>query len=404
MIKPDLAAVQAAAAKLEGQIERTPQRYSQTLSAMSGAEIWLKFENLQYTAAFKERGAYIKLLTLDARARKKGVIAMSAGNHAQGLAYHAARLGIPVMIVMPEGTPFIKIDNTERLGAQVMLHGETVDDAAKFAHEIAAREGLTFIHPFDDPSIIAGQGTIALEMLADTPELEVLVVPIGGGGLISGMAIAAKAIKPEIDIVGVEAALFPSVKQTLAGEPVVAGGRTIADGIAVKEPGRMTLEIIAASVGEIILVDEPALERAVLQLLEIEKSVVEGAAAAGLAAVMSRPELFAGRQTGLVLCGGNIDSRLLSDVILRGLVSSNRLVRFSVALPDSPGALSGLTQKIAQSGANIVEVEHRRAFSGRSIREAVVELTLETRHHQHAQLVEASLNEAGYRTERSKSL
>lgn len=378
-------------------------RYSRTLSAMTGAEIWLKFENLQYTASFKERGAFTKLRTLDEEVRQRGVIAMSAGNHAQGVAYHARQLGIPVTIVMPQGTPFVKIDNTERLGAEVILSGETVDDAAVHAHDLANRDALTFIHPFADPAIIAGQGTIALEMLEDAPDLECLVIPIGGGGLISGMAIAASAIKPSIETIGVESALYPSAMQSLASQPVTAGGRTLADGIAVKHPGALNLEIINRLVEDIILVDEPILEKAVLTLLEIEKTVVEGAGAAGLAAVLSNTDRFAGRKVGLVLCGGNIDSRLLSDVILRGLVNSSRLVQFAVALPDSPGALNGLTEQLSASGANIVDVVHRRAFSGRSVREAIVDLILETRHERHADEVEVGLNAAGYRTVREKN-
>lgn len=370
---------------------------------MTGAEIWLKFENLQYTASFKERGALIKLRTLNDAERAQGVIAMSAGNHAQGVAYHGRRLGIPVTIVMPQGTPFMKIDNTTRLDAKVILHGETVDDAAVFARELAERDGLTFIHPFDDAAIIAGQGTIALEMLDDEPGLEAIVVPIGGGGLISGMAIAAKARQPAIEIIGVEAELYPSAMQTLAGEPVIAGGRTLADGIAVKRPGQLTIDIIRRLVADILLVDEPDLERAVLTYLEVEKTVVEGAGAAGLAAVLAHPERFAGRRVGLVLCGGNIDSRLLSEVILRGLVNSGRLVQFAVALPDSPGALSGLTEQLAKCGANIVDVIHRRAFSGRSVREAVVDLILETRQEAHAVEVEQVLEANGYRAIREKN-
>jgi len=397
MTRVSLADVKDAARRLSGQIERTPMRRSRTFSALTGATVWFKFENLQYTASFKERGAFVRLAQLTEAERAKGVIAMSAGNHAQGVAYHAQRLGIPAVIVMPLNTPFIKIDNTERLGARVVLFGETVDDAAQHAHALARQDDLAFIHPFDDPHVIAGQGSIGLEMLEDCPELETLIVPIGGGGLISGIAIAAKAINPSIEIVGVEAALYPSTIQTLAGEPVKAGGRTLADGIAVKQPGKLTLEIIRELVDRIVLVDEPDLERAVVQLLEIEKTVVEGAGAAGLAALLSDPSRFAGRTIGLILCGGNIDSRLLSDVILRGLVSSHRLVRTAVALPDSPGALNGLTTTLADTGANIVDVVHRRAFSGRSVREAVVDLTLETRNRRHAEQMAAALRATGFR-------
>ena len=315
----------------------TPCLRSRTLSDITGAELWLKFENLQYTASFKERGALNRLAQLTPEQAAAGVIAMSAGNHAQGVAYHARRLGIPATIVMPRHTPFVKVENTRRFGARVLLEGEGVEEAALHAWEIAARDGLTFVHPFDDAAVIAGQGTLALEMLEAAPGLEVLVVPIGGGGLIGGMATAAKAVNPRIEIVGVEAALYPSVYRRLRGLPALAGGPTIAEGIAVKEPGNLTYPIIERLVSEVLLVEEAAIEAAVLQLLEIEKTVAEGAGAAGLAAVMSHPDRFRGRRVGLVLCGGNIDSRLLSAVILRGLVRTQRLVRLRVGVPDSPG-------------------------------------------------------------------
>jgi threonine dehydratase len=388
--------VRAARGRLAGQIVATPCLLSRTLFEITGAEIWLKFENLQYTVAFKERGAYNKLIQLTPAQRAAGVIAMSAGNHAQGVAYHARRLGIPATIVMPRQTPFVKVENTRRLGARVVLEGDGVEDAAAHAFAVAAREGLAFIHPYDDPSIIAGQGTIALEMLEQAPDLEVLVVPIGGGGLIAGIATAAKTMRPEIEVVGVEAALYPSVDRRRRGLPPAAGGPTIAEGIAVKEPGRLTLPIIERLVADILLVEESAIEAAILQLIEIEKTVAEGAGAAGLAAVMSHPERFRGRRTGLVLCGGNIDSRLLSAVILRGLVRTRRLVRLRVGVPDSPGSLARIAAIIAEHGGNVVDVAHQRAFSKLSVKLADVDFTIETRTAAHAEEIAAGLEAAGF--------
>ncbi|MEZ5838300.1 MAG: threonine ammonia-lyase [Geminicoccaceae bacterium] len=397
MRRPRLADIEAAARALDGQIVSTPMLPSRTLAAMTGArELWLKFENGQYTASFKERGALNRLLKLTDEERSRGVIAMSAGNHAQGVAYHGTRLGIETTIVMPEATPFVKVDNTERLGARVVLYGETVDDAATHAFELAAEHGWTFIHPFDDPDIIAGQGTIGLEMLAAAPELDMLVVPVGGGGLISGIATVVRAIRPGIGILGVEAELYPAVRQTLHDEPVMAGGNTIADGIAVKRPGRLTLEIIREQVDDVLLVSESALERAILDLLEIEKTVAEGAGAAGFAAVLSHPERFRDRKVGLVISGGNIDSRLLSAVIIRGLVRTNRLVRYAIAVPDSPGSLASVASTIAEARGNVVDVAHHRAFSGRSVREAVVDFTLETRNEAHARAVSRHLEHKGF--------
>ncbi len=323
----ELADIRDAAERLRGQIERTPFLRSRTLSEITGAELWLKFENLQYTASFKERGALNRLAQLSPDERAAGVVAMSAGNHAQGVAYHAGRLGMRAVIVMPEPTPFVKIESTRKLGAEVVLRGETVEDAAAHARALVEERGLTFIHPFDDPEIIAGQGTVALEMLEDVPDLDVVVVPIGGGGLVSGVATATKALRPDLEVIGVEAALFPSVVRRLRGEPAGPGGPTIAEGIAVKHPGALTMAIIERLVDDVVLVDEPEIEAAVLQLLEIEKTVVEGAGAVGLAAMRSDPERFRGRRVALVLSGGNIDSRLLSAVILRGLVRTERLVR-----------------------------------------------------------------------------
>jgi threonine dehydratase len=391
-----LADIERAAERLAGRIERTPTLRSLTLSEITGAELWLKFENLQYTASFKERGAYTKLASLDAGQRARGVVAMSAGNHAQGVAYHARLLGIPATIVMPKDTPSIKIGNTRRLGARVLLEGAGFDEAAEFAGELARKEQLTFVHPFDDPLIIAGQGTVALEMLADAPDLEVLVVPIGGGGLISGIATAAKALRPDLRIVGVQTRLFPSVHDLLEGGEPDCGGPTIAEGIAVKTPGRLTMPIIRELVDEVLLVEEAHLEEAVLRLLEIEKSLVEGAGAAGLAAIGAYSDRFRGRRVGIVLTGGNIDMRLLSGVILRGLARSDRLVRLRVGLPDSPGSLARVATVIGEGGGNVVDVQHQRAFSRRGVKEADVDLTIETRDAAHAASLLRDLVQAGY--------
>jgi threonine dehydratase len=388
--------VAAARERIAGQLAVTPCLYSRTLSEITGAELWLKFENLQYTASFKERGALNRLMQLTPEQAKAGVIAMSAGNHAQGVAHHARRLGIPATIVMPRHTPFVKIENTRRFGARVLLEGEGVEEAARHAWTIAAAEGLTFVHPFDDPAVIAGQGTLALEMLEAAPDLEVLVVPIGGGGLIGGIATAASALRPGIEIVGVEAALYPSVYRRLRGLPALAGGPTIAEGIAVKEPGNLTFPIIERLVAEVLLVEEAAIEAAVLQLLEIEKTVAEGAGAAGLAAVTSHPDRFRGRKVGLFLCGGNIDSRLLSAVILRGLVRTQRLVRLRIGVPDTPGSLVRIASIIAERGGNVVDVDHQRAFSKLSVKLADVDFTVETRAAEHAAEIAAALQAADF--------
>jgi threonine dehydratase len=391
-----LAEIQAAAAALDGQVVRTPCLRSARLSEVLGAEITLKLETLQHSSSFKDRGALVKLLSLSAEERARGVIAMSAGNHAQGVAYHATRLGIPATIVMPRLTPFVKLEKTAQFGAKVMLEGDSVDEAADYARKLAAVRDLVFIHPYDDPAIIAGQGTIGLEMLADVPELEVLVVPIGGGGLIAGVATAAKAQNPAIDIVGVEAAACPSMYRKRAGLPEAPLRPTIAEGIAVKRPGELTLPIVRALVGDILLVEEDAIEAAILALLEVEKLVVEGAGAAGLAAVMTQPERFAGRRVGLILCGGNIDLRLLSVVILRGLVHSKRLIALQVGMPDAPGNLAKAAALIGEAGGNILEVEHQRAFSPLSIKSTGVNFILETRNAAHATEVITGLRAAGF--------
>ena len=347
--------IRAAAKAIEGAVIRTPCPRSRTLSDLTGASIHLKFENLQYTASFKDRGALYKLLGLSAAETAAGVIACSAGNHAQGVAYHAQRLGMPATIVMPRHTPFSKVRHTQAHGARVILEGEDLSESTDVAEALRAKEGLTFIHPYDDDRIIAGQGTVALEMLADHPDLECLVVPIGGGGLIAGCAIAAKALDPDIEIVGVEAALYPSMTEALAGAAPTSGGQTIAEGIAVMRPGGRTRPIVEALVSEIIAVGEAALERAVLMLLEIEKAVAEGAGAAALAAVLDNPARFAGRKLGLVVSGGNIDTRILASILMRGLVREGRLVRLRVNISDAPGALARVAGIVGAVGGNIVE-------------------------------------------------
>lgn len=388
--------IQAAAAVLHGNIVATPCLHSRTLSEVTGAEVYLKFENLQFTAAFKERGALVKLLSLTPRERANGVIAASAGNHAQGVAYHAKRLGIASVIVMPRHTPQVKVERTRSHGAEVVLQGDGFDAAKAHAEKLAAQRGLTFIHAYDDEHIIAGQGTLALEMLAAYPELEMLVVPIGGGGLIAGMATAAKAINSGIEIVGVQARRFPSMYCAIKGQQPEFGASTIADGIAVKEPGRLTLPIVRKYVTDILLVEEGMLEQAIVMLLEIEKTVTEGAGAAGLAALLSDPERFKDRKVGLVLCGGNIDPLMLAEIIERGLVRSGRLTRLVVELRDLPGALAQVTACLAAVNANIDQVHHQRKFTHLPMQTAEVEFVLQTRDHAHANEVIAALKAAGF--------
>ncbi len=375
--------IRAAAGRIAGAVEQTPCVRSRTLSRLTGAEVFLKFENLQFTASFKERGALNKLLSLNADERRRGVIAMSAGNHAQAVAYHAARLGIPARIVMPKGSPNTKIRNTLVHGAEVILEGETLADAAAHAHRLAKQHDLVFVHPYDDERIIAGQGTVALEMLATVPDLEMIVVPVGGGGLISGIAIAAKGISPRIEIVGVESKTYPSMHQKLNGLPVQTGGDTIAEGIAVKDIGELTLEITRKHVAEMLVVPEETIERAVVALIEIEKTVAEGAGAAGLAALLESPQRFAGRRVGILVSGGNIDSRVLASVLMRGLVRDGRLVRLRVTLPDVSGSLAKVAGLIAEAGGNIVEVQHQRIFGTSSVRSPEVEFLVETRDREH---------------------
>jgi threonine dehydratase len=388
--------IEAAARILDGQVVRTPCLPSARLSELLGCDVSLKFETFQHSSSFKDRGAYVKLASLSEAERARGVIAMSAGNHAQGVAHHATRLGIPATIVMPRHTPFVKVEKTTQFGARVVLEGDSVDEAAAYAHRLAEQRGLTFIHPYDDPQIIAGQGTIGLEMLSDAPDLEVLVVPIGGGGLISGVAIAAKALKPEVEIVGVQAAACPAMYRRRAGLPEAPLRPTIAEGIAVRNPGQLTLPIVRALVGDILLVEEDAIEDAILTLLEAEKTVIEGAGAAGLAAVMAYRERFVGRRVGLVLCGGNIDLRLLSVVILRGLVHSRRVIWIQVGMPDAPGNLAQAAALIGEAGGNILEVAHQRAFSPLSIKSTEVNFIIETQNAAHATEVVTALRAAGF--------
>jgi threonine dehydratase len=392
---PGLEAVRAAAQRIAGALERTPCLRSRTLSQLTGAEVWLKFENLQFTASFKERGALNKLLLLGEAGRRRGVIAMSAGNHAQGVAYHAARLGTRAVIVMPRGTPNNKVRSTQVHGAEVVLEGDTLAQAAAHAHELEKREGLTFIHPYDDAAIIAGQGTVALEMLEQAPELEVLVVPIGGGGLISGMAVAAKALKPAIEVVGVESMSYCAMYQRLKGVPVQVGGDTIAEGMAVRDVGELPFSLVKAFVNEILLVEEETIERAIVALVEIEKTVAEGAGAAGLAALLEQPGRFAGRRVGIPICGGNIDSRLLSAVLLRGLMRDGKLVRLRVVMPDVAGSLAKVTTMIGDAGGNIVEVQHQRVFGVVSVKSPEVEFLVETRDREHTQALVAALGAHG---------
>ena len=390
-----LADIEAARDRLRGAILETDCDWSRTLSEILGCKIWLKFENLQFTASFKERGALNRLSALTADERKRGVIAMSAGNHAQGVAYHASRLGIPATIVMPVHTPTVKVANTRRHGAEVILEGSTVEDCAAFARDYGGKRGLCFVHPYDDPLVIAGQGTVALEMLGAAPEIDTLVVPIGGGGLISGMAIAAKALRPDIRMIGVEAELYPSMYNLIKGENLPMRGDTLAEGIAVKAPGRLTTPIVRALIDDILLVSEPQIENAVSLLINIEKTVTEGAGAAGLAAVCAHRDRFRGRNVGLVLCGGNIDTRLLASVLTRELAREGRLSQLAIDLADQPGQLARVANLLGQSGANIVEVYHQRVFSDLPAKGALLELVIETRDREHLDETVAKLRQAG---------
>jgi threonine dehydratase, medium form len=390
-----LADVEAAAAIVAGKVLRTPMMPAPRLSALTGAEVFVKHENMQATGSFKERGALVKLTRLTDEERRRGVIAMSAGNHAQAVAYHARRLGIPATIVMPEATPLVKVENTRAHGARVVLFGETLYESAERARAIAAEEGLVFVHPYDDPAVMAGQGTIALEMLADMPDLDVLVVPIGGGGLFAGIAVAAKALKPGIDVVGVEALLYPSFHNAITGSDLPIGGPTLAEGIAVKTVGTMTLPIVRALASEIVLVEEAAIERAVNAYATQQRTMAEGAGAAGLAAMFARPELFSGRKVGLVLCGGNIDARLLASVMVRELERAERIVSFRITTSDRPGLLGRVASRLGELGANILEVSHGRLYLDVPAKGVTIDLTVETRDAEHTSAILAALEADG---------
>lgn len=391
-----LAEIQAARKVITGQVLRTPMLPAPKLSELTGASIFVKYENLQVTNSFKERGALNTLVALTKDERARGVIAMSAGNHAQAVAYHAARLRIPATIVMPETTPFVKIAATKAHGAEVVLDGETVADAQLRAEAIVRERGLVLVHPYDDERVIAGQGTIALEMLEDEPNLDCLVIPIGGGGLIAGNAIAGKAIKPGIEIVGVQAALYPSFWNVLKGEQRPIGGPTLAEGIAVKNAGRLTVPIVREKVSDIILVDETDLERAVNAYLTLQKTMAEGAGAAGLAAMLAAPRRFAGRRVGLILCGGNIDPRILASIMVRELEREEHIVSFRLTIPDRPGVLGVIATRLGELGANILEVDHKRLFLDVPAKGARLDVTVETRDRQHAEAILSALAADGY--------
>jgi threonine dehydratase len=392
-----LADIEAAADAIRGVVAETPFSHSVTLSGIAGAELWIKFENLQFTASFKERGALNKLLGLSEPERAAGVIAMSAGNHAQAVAYHARRLGVAAIIVMPRDTPEVKVSATQAHGAHVVLEGESLSAAEDHARALAARDGLTLVHPYDDPAVAAGQGTVALEMLAVRPDLDALVVPVGGGGLIAGMATAAKAIRPGIEVWGVEARRCPSAYNALHGLPDGPFGGTIAEGIAVKRPGRLTLPIIRDSVDGLILVNEVELERAIALYIAIEKTVAEGAGAAALAGVLAEPERFRGRKVGVVLSGGNIDTRLLASVLMRDLVHQGRIARLRIDIPDRPGVLAAVAGTIGDAGGNILEVQHNRIFSHTQAKETDLEVVIEARDPSHLETIVGALSARGFR-------
>jgi threonine dehydratase len=401
MQPPTIDDIRAAAKRIEGAVVRTPMLKSATLSEVTGAEVWLKFENLQFTSAYKERGALNKLLQLSEEERARGVIAASAGNHSQAVAYHATRLGIPATIVMPESTPTVKVTKTEGYGATVVLHGDMFDDAYAKARELSLERGLVFVHPFDDAQIIAGAGTVALEMLDQAPDLDMLVVPIGGGGLMSGVSIAARAIKPDIALIGVEALLYPSMKCALQGCQLPLGGDTLAEGIAVKQPGELTSAILKDHVDDVVLVEERDIERAVAMLAGLEKTVVEGAGAAGLAAMLSDPERYKGKKVGTLLCGGNIDTHLLANVLVRDLVRQGRIARLRVAAQDQPGALAKITAQFHDAGVNIIEIRHSRIFTALPAKDTVIEVECEARDAAAIDKVEQMLQAAGFNVERA---
>jgi len=391
-----LSHIEAARRVIAGHVLPTPMLPAPKLSALTGANVYVKYENLQVTNAFKERGARCKLASLNADERRRGVITMSAGNHAQAVAYHAASLGIPAAVVMPVTTPFVKVAATKAYGAEVVLHGETISEAQERAETMARERNLTWVHPYDDPHVIAGQGTIGLEMLETVGDLEMLVIPIGGGGLISGIAIAAKAIKPDITIIGAEAALYPSFWNALRGENLPLGGSTLAEGIAVKNVGKLTLPIVRELVSDVVLVDEQHIERAVNAYLTLQKTMAEGAGAAGLAAMLAQPERFARRKVGLVLCGGNIDPRILASIMVRELERDHRIVSFRLTIPDRPGVLGQIATLLGRLEANILEVDHKRLFLDVPAKGARLDVTVETRDGAHADDIMRVLAEEGF--------
>ena len=397
-LTPSVEDIYAAAETIKGRIVRTPAIASEKISEISGANVVLKLENMQHTGSFKPRGALVKLLSLKAKGNINGVVAASAGNHAQGVAYHARALGIPATIVMPVGTPFTKIARTEALGAKAVLYGEGIVESRDYAIKISKNESLSFIHPFDDAEIISGQGTVGLEMLEDFPDLEVLIVPIGGGGLISGIAIAAKSINPDIKIFGVESALYPGMSNILKGLEPSGGGQTIAEGIAVKAPGELNRTIAAQLIDDVFLVNESELELAIQMYLEDQRIVTEGAGAASLAALISNKEMFIGKKVGLVVSGGNIDSRVLASALMRGLVREGRLVRLRIKITDQPGTLAKVSGLIGKEGANIIEVYHQRLFYDLPIKEAEMDVVVETMDIKHVERLIAALNKAGFST------
>ena len=398
-----LSDIETARTTIRGAVLRTPMLPAPKLSALTGAQVYVKYENLQVTNSFKDRGAYVKLASLSEAERKSGVIAMSAGNHAQAVAYHAARLRIPATIVMPVTTPFVKVAATKSHGAEVVLDGESIAEAEQRCDRLRAERGLTLVHPYDDARIVAGQGTIALEMLEEVGDLDCIVIPIGGGGLIAGNAIAARAIKPDIEIVGAEAALYPAVWNALHNERRPLGGATLAEGIAVKNVGRLTLPVIRELVADIVLVDEAHLERAVNAYLTLQKTMAEGAGAAGLAAMLAQPQRFRGKKVGLILCGGNIDPRILASIMVRELERETRIVSFRLTIPDRPGVLGVIASRLGELGANILEVDHRRLFLDVPAKGAKLDVTIETRDATHAAEILAALTTDGYQPVRIES-
>jgi len=394
MVSVSFADIEAAARRIEGRIVNTPTLHSETLSRITGAEIWVKFENLQFTASFKDRGAANKLMQLTPEEARAGVIAMSAGNHAQAVALNAGRLGIAATIVMPRFTPFVKMANTRNLGARVLLEGDTLAEAATFAREIARSESLVFIHPYDDPAVVAGQGTAALELVRAAPGLDMLIVPVGGGGLIAGAAVVMETASPGTRVIGVEVENYGAAAQRLAGQPVAVGGSTIAEGIAVRDIGDLPLSILRRRDIEVFLVPEREIERAIVMLIEIEKTVSEGAGAIGLAAILNDRERFKGKRVGLIISGGNIDTRMLTNVLMRGLARDGRLVRLSIDIADQPGALAKVTEIIAKLNGNIVEVQHQRLFGAFAVKAAILEVLVETQDRAHSESIAKALNDA----------